>query len=373
MTQNLTPYTIAEFCQAMQRNEVRVNYDYQRSPKVWPTAARSFLIETILLGYPMPKISLYQITDVKTRKTLKEIVDGQQRSMTIFDFYNGKLRLDRKALPAEAAGKIYRELDEQWQYRFLNYALSVDLFIGATKEDIREVFRRMNSYTVPLNAEERRHSKFQGQFKWFVYRLTKRYSQALENIGAFTEKQLNRMQDAKLFSEIIHAMLKGITTTKDRELTRLYDEFDKNFAKEDVVEKRIAKAMDFLLEYKSLHQGPLMKPYQLMLLSWRLCIPKRPLPNSKSHIRSEGRGPRRTKSLKTLPVLPLQLMTRKATKNLRNSYKRVQKKLMWPSSERNALSGTAVLLKMTCRRHEAVPAICCSSTQSKCPTPEATR
>ena len=262
----LTPYTIAEFCQAMQRNEVRVNYDYQRSPKVWPAAARSFLIETILLGYPMPKISLYQITDVKTRKTLKEIVDGQQRSMTIFDFYNGKLRLDRKALPAEAAGKIYRELEEQWQYRFLNYALSVDLFIGATKEDIREVFRRMNSYTVPLNAEERRHSKFQGQFKWFVYRLTKRYSQALENIGAFTEKQLNRMQDAKLFSEIIHAMSKGITTTKDRELTRLYDEFDKNFAEEDAVEKRIAKAMDFLLEYKSLHQGPLMKPYQLYAL-----------------------------------------------------------------------------------------------------------
>lgn len=216
MDAKLTPYTVAEFCAAMKRHEIKVNYAYQRSPKVWPPAAKSFLIETLLLGYPMPKLSLYQITDVKTRKTIKEIVDGQQRSNTIIEFYDDKLRLSKSASPPEAAGKNYTELDEQLQHRFLDYALSVDLFIGATNEDIREVFRRMNSYTVPLNSEEKRHSRFQGDFKWFVYRLTKKYSQAFENIGAFSEKQLNRMQDAKLFSEIVHAMFYGITTTNDK-------------------------------------------------------------------------------------------------------------------------------------------------------------
>lgn len=259
----LTPYTVADFAAAIKRSEIKVNYDYQRSPKVWPPAAKSFLIETLLLGYPMPKLSLYQITDVKSRKTVKEIVDGQQRTNTIIEFFDDKLRLGRSALPVEAAGKTYSELDEGLQHRFLDYALSVDLFIGATKEDIREVFRRINSYTVPLNAEEKRHSRFQGPFKWFVYRLAKKYSQAFENIGTFTEKQLNRMQDAKLLSEIVHAMFYGIMTTKDKELTKLYGEFDKTFSKESEIEKRITKGMDGILGYDALHNGPLMKPYQL--------------------------------------------------------------------------------------------------------------
>ena len=63
--------TVADYVAAMQRKEITVNADYQRSPKVWPPAAKSFLIETILLNYPMPKLSLHQITDVKSRTTKK--------------------------------------------------------------------------------------------------------------------------------------------------------------------------------------------------------------------------------------------------------------------------------------------------------------
>jgi len=224
-----TPFTIADYCAAMRRNEIKVNHDYQRTPKVWPPAAKSFLIETILLGYPMPKLSLYQLTDVKSRKTIKEIVDGQQRSVTILEFYDDKLRLSSRGIPTSAAGKRYSELDEELQHRFLNYSLSVDLFINATTEDILEVFRRINSYTVPLNAEEKRHSKYQGDFKWFIYRQSRRYSKALAEIGTFAERQLNRMQDAKLLSEFCHAVLNGIATTKEGDLTKLYEKYDKKF------------------------------------------------------------------------------------------------------------------------------------------------
>lgn len=263
MDAKLTPYTIADFCAAMDRKEITVNYEYQRSPKVWPPAAKSFLIETILLGYPMPKLSLHQITDVKTRKTQKEIVDGQQRSMTILDFYHNKLRLSRKSVPEEAAGHTYDELEAELKHKFLDYALSVDLFIGATKEDIREVFRRMNSYTVPLNAEEKRHAKWQGDFKWFNYRLSKKYSQAFEDMGAFTEKQLNRMADVKLFSEVIHALTNGITTTKENDLGKLYEKYDKKFPEEEEVKAKIDAAMNAIIEREALHNGPLMKSHQL--------------------------------------------------------------------------------------------------------------
>ena len=56
-------FTVSDYCEAMKRKEIIVNRDYQRSSKVWPPQARSFLIETILLDCPIPKLSLYQITD----------------------------------------------------------------------------------------------------------------------------------------------------------------------------------------------------------------------------------------------------------------------------------------------------------------------
>jgi hypothetical protein len=96
-------FTIAEYCQQMREKSIIVNHDYQRSDKVWPPAARSYPIETNLLGFPIPKLSLYQTTDLKTKKTKKEIVDGQQRSQVISDFLEGTFRLTNKG---QFAGKL---------------------------------------------------------------------------------------------------------------------------------------------------------------------------------------------------------------------------------------------------------------------------
>lgn len=261
-----TPYTIAEYCQALLRSEIKVNQEYQRSPKVWPVAARSFLIETILLGYPMPKFALYQITDLKSRTTIKEIVDGQQRSNTIMEFYRDELRLARSAGAEEIEGRTYSQLGEEWQHKFLSYSLSVDLFVGATKEDIREVFRRVNSYQAPLNAEERRHAGFQGRFKWFIYHLSRRFAEAFGRIGTFTEMQLARMRDAKLLSEVTHAILHGITTTRDGDLTKLYERNDAAFPQAEDVDERLSSAMNVVLGLQQCHRGALVKHYQIYSL-----------------------------------------------------------------------------------------------------------
>ena len=150
--------TVADYCQGMERKEYLVNKDYQRSDTVWPIAAKSFLIETILLDFPVPKMSLHQRLELVTRTVVKEIVDGQQRSRAVLDFYQNKLRLSRSLLTPEYAGRTFSELDEVAQGQFLNYGLNFDLFVAATNDDVREVFRRMNSFTVPLNPEEARHA-----------------------------------------------------------------------------------------------------------------------------------------------------------------------------------------------------------------------
>ena len=72
--------TVADYCEELVTSKTTVNASYQRSHKVWPKAARSFLIESVLLDFPIPKLALHQVTDRISRKTTREIIDGQQRS-----------------------------------------------------------------------------------------------------------------------------------------------------------------------------------------------------------------------------------------------------------------------------------------------------
>ena len=52
-----------------------------------------------------------------------------------------------------SAGRLYVDLSDDHKSTFLNYGLSFDLITAASESEVREVFRRMNLYTVPLNPE----------------------------------------------------------------------------------------------------------------------------------------------------------------------------------------------------------------------------
>ena len=278
--------TVADYCDAMEKRDIVVNPEYQRSDKVWPETAKSFLIETILLGFPIPKLSLHQKVDLKSRKTVKDIVDGQQRSRAVLDFYQGSLRLTRSLDTLSAVGRTYEELDEELQTAFLNYGLALDVFIDTTEDDVREVFRRMNSFTVPLNPEEQRHAVYQGRFKWFIQRLAKTYDQALVDMGVFGQKQIVRMADAKLLTEICHGYINGIKTTSRTSLDALYKAKDKDFPEEEELEARLIEAFDQLLAWPDLHRTALMKPFVVYSLVLALVHNRHDVPALRSDTQS---------------------------------------------------------------------------------------
>lgn len=248
----------------MQDGTIIVNHDYQRSERVWPPAARSYLLDTVLTGFPIPKLSLYQRTDLKSRRTIEEIVDGQQRSMAFRDFYNDHFRITGSK--NAYSGMLYSQLPEDAQEKFIGYNLSVDIFIGATPNDIREVFRRINSYTVPLNAQEERNAVYQGAFKWFMVELSKQYSQTLKDIGTFNERQLIRMQDIQLFSEVTLALMNGIATSAKRQIDNIYEQFEAGFPQEGYYNHAFDTAFEHVVRWKSLHGGPLMKANMMYAL-----------------------------------------------------------------------------------------------------------
>lgn len=263
MKVNSTNFTVAEYCQQMTDRIITVNRNYQRSNAIWPAAARSFLIDSMLCGFPIPKLSLYQKTDLKTRRTVKEIVDGQQRSQAILDFFNDDLRISTKG---EHLGLTYSKLDEAQQQEFLSYSLSVDVFVDATDADIRELFRRVNSYNVPLNPQEIRHATYQGKFKWFLLEMTNQYSQALKELGVLTEGQMARMEDAKFISDLCVGFEDGIISASEPKINNLYKKFDKDFPSEEKFKNLLQYGIDQAIAYRDVLGEGLTKRYQFYCL-----------------------------------------------------------------------------------------------------------
>lgn len=272
-----TNFTIADYCNGMERGEILVNKEYQRSDQVWPLAARSYLVETILKGFPIPKLYLYQVTDVRSRRTYKEIVDGQQRSTAIRDFANDRLRLAKSAESTALQNKTFSELDEEHKHAFLDYGLNVDLFVSATTAEVVEVFRRMNSYTVPLNAEEQRHATYQGKFKWFIVDLADKLEPIFLDTGIFKEKQLVRMGDNKLLTELCDSFMNGIRTTDKRILDSVYSDCDAEFREAENYHERLLDAFNEIRAAEALHDTVLMKPHMVYSLVQAITHVARPV------------------------------------------------------------------------------------------------
>ena len=124
----------------------------------------------------------------------------------------------------------------------------------------------MNSYTIPLNPEEQRHARFQGDLKWFLHRFALSLNDGWESMGIFTPKALVRMADTKLLAEIVHALLNGITTTSRRSLDTLYRDHDQAFNTQAEHERYIGSAMDMIMEWDELHGTAIMKHFQVYSL-----------------------------------------------------------------------------------------------------------
>ena len=206
----------------------------------------------------------------RSKKTIKHVVDGQQRTMTLLAFAKNELRLSNALELDGAKGRLYDELDDDLKGLFLSYQLMFDQFEGATEDDVREYFRRINSFTAPLNSEEQRHAKYQGAMKWFVLRLAQAHGDELVNLNVLPEKAVIRMADAKLLAEIVHALINGVTTTSKTSLDRMYATYDKAQAipYENDIATAISDAMNEILSIRELLGTAVLKMnvfYSLML------------------------------------------------------------------------------------------------------------
>ena len=139
-----TTYTVNDFLEWYERKQLVLSPKFQRR-SVWKDVAKSFLIDSILRDKPLPKIFIRQMTDIKNRITIREVVDGQQRLRTIIDFINDGFKI-KKVHNNEYGEKYFSQLDEETQSSILTYKFSVDTLIGVEDSDIMDIFARLNTY-----------------------------------------------------------------------------------------------------------------------------------------------------------------------------------------------------------------------------------
>lgn len=258
---NSNNYSVLEIINMLERRELIVNKDYQRGSGLWPDGPSSYFIDTILEGYPFPKIYMYEFMDRPNRGLRKEIVDGQQRIKTITRYYHNEFALRGDS---QYAGMRFDDLDPEVQDRFLAYAVSVDVIRNATRSEILQMFRRMNAYTLPLNEPEKRHSTFQGDFKWFINRMSDQLNEFFVQFGVFTDRQILRMADADLLSDSVLAMERGVISTSEGDLRALYRRYDENFLDADDYALRLEETFQFIGgALEPLRNSHMMKPYAL--------------------------------------------------------------------------------------------------------------
>ena len=105
MERKREPYPVSTLCEL--KDNIDTNPDYQR-PAVWKTSNKQLLIDTILRGLDVPKFYWKQIDEDHF-----EVIDGQQRIRTIWEFHDNKFKLAKDADPIdgeEIKDKLYKDL-----------------------------------------------------------------------------------------------------------------------------------------------------------------------------------------------------------------------------------------------------------------------
>lgn len=146
---------IIEIYKKMKSGQLNPSPDFQRK-LVWKRQHKVNFIQTILMNYPFPEI--YKAPgelNVESLNLIDQIVDGQQRVTTIRDFIDGEDIFALQRTPIKFAS-----LSEQEKADFLNYEVSVRYLKNATKEQIKEIFQRINNTEYSLNSMERLNAQW---------------------------------------------------------------------------------------------------------------------------------------------------------------------------------------------------------------------
>lgn len=148
-------FSLREVTDQITNSEIELSPDFQRD-YVWNDGQRVKLIESILLGIPLPSFYFNQSKD-----GVYQIVDGVQRLSTINAFMKNEYALNSQYLEylKELNGCYFSNLSPLDSRRFRSTQIVANVIEPSTPEAIKyDIFSRVNTLGSPLKPQEIRHA-----------------------------------------------------------------------------------------------------------------------------------------------------------------------------------------------------------------------
>lgn len=220
---NISLKNIAWFNEINQSGCLDMSPSYQRNA-VWTNRQKSYLIDSILNGYPIPEIYMQEDVDENGHSRFI-IVDGQQRLRAVLEFLDNKFKMNQEDSPM-FEGARFSDLSGDLKRTFFRYNFIVRTLPEMDESEIRGIFKRLNLNVVSLNSQEIRKAAYSGDFIKLVAELS--VHPFWTNIHLFSPNDIKRMRDEQFISELGLLSVEGITNKKDR-LEKFYEETEMSF------------------------------------------------------------------------------------------------------------------------------------------------
>ena len=171
-------WTVATILNQIEQGNIDLNPGFQRR-NAWNDTKRSRLIESILIGYPIPEIVL---AESKGKRNSFIVIDGKQRLLTIAGYKdNEKYKYWDRRNPKTADLKSkynalsYDDLssDTELLRIFENSALRCTVISNYHSENsLYDIFYRLNAGSTKLSSQELRQALNKGKFSEFLLQVT---------------------------------------------------------------------------------------------------------------------------------------------------------------------------------------------------------
>lgn len=201
-TQNIE-YDLETLVKKIKRNVIKLNPEYQRNHR-WSNENSSRLIESLILNIPVPYIYISQDVDVDDDIDEEEIsrysvIDGQQRLTAIYGFLENKYHLEGLEVLSNLNGMYYRDLPAFLIRRLEERTIKCLRIDSTLDQQVKyDIFERLNSGSVKLEAQELRNAVCRGPFKALIKKLAKQPDFITACNFSHDSAKVQKMEDEEL-------------------------------------------------------------------------------------------------------------------------------------------------------------------------------
>ncbi|MFB6855874.1 DUF262 domain-containing protein [Streptomyces sp. NPDC056341] len=189
-------YTLGTLSDLVKEAFIDLEPEYQRRDR-WDLIRKSRLIESFLLNIPIPPIFLNE-----DEYGQYSIIDGKQRVGAVIEFLDDRYALKGLDVFYEANGKRFSELDITLQRVLRTRAsLRATILLHVSDPTLKyDVFDRLNTGGVALNAQEVRNNAFRGPYNALIMEIseTPELHEALQIETKENSAIWREMRDAEL-------------------------------------------------------------------------------------------------------------------------------------------------------------------------------